>query len=152
MLLYKWSTEKDINHISDMLQQSHKTLHNKSKLYIKKLLFFTVILLLEPKELDFISIRTNRKHYVRHTTILIGHLKTKGKITYYTGVSIFDILDRLFFTVLTLFGVWYVSNSVLSGILLSIVVYIILLFLSTDKDYEKLNSVKKIINWNTCEQ
>jgi hypothetical protein len=152
MFLYKWSTKKDVNYVSKRLDCLHGKSLNKSRLYIKKFLLFTIVLLLEPKELDFISIRTNSKYYVRHTTILIGHLKTIGKFTYYAGVSIFDILDRLFFIILTLIGVWYVSNSFLSAAVLSIVVYGILFLLGKEKDCEKLILIKKIINWDTWEQ
>ena len=151
MVGYKWSTGKDVNYVNEKLEKSHKILQNKSRLYVEKILFFTIVVLLEPKELDFVSIRTNAKYYVRHTTILIGRLKTKEECTYYTGISIFDILDRLFFIILTLIGVWYVSNSILSGLVLSVFVYIVLFLLSKEKDCQKLNFIKKIINWDTWE-
>ena len=152
MLGYNWSTKKDVNSVHKMLELTHGTTIKERKLFVKKFFLFTILLFLEPKELDFVSMRTNTKHYVRHTTILIGFFKTKGEFTHFIGLSFFDILDRLFFVILTLLGVWYVSSSFLSGVVLSAFVYLILFLLAKEDDRQKLISIKNFINWDSQQQ
>lgn len=151
MKLYKWSTEKNKNHVEKMHTYLQGNSLNGSRLFVKKFFIFTLVVLLEPKSLDFVSMRTGEPHYIRRSIILIGCIKSVKNITYYTGFAIFDILDRLFYVLVTLIGVWYVSNNFLSGVILSIIVYTIVLFMVKEKDYDQLELIKKLLNWDDCE-
>lgn len=149
---YEWSTKKNKNYVEKMLTNSHGKLSNGSRLFVKKFFIFTLVILLEPKTLDFVSERTGQPYNIRRSTILIGCIKSIKNTTYYIGLAIFDILDRLFYILITLIGVWYVSNSFISGIILSFIIYLIVSFIVKEKDCEQLRSIKKILDWNNLDK
>lgn len=78
--------------------------------------------------------------YVKHNVVGIGYIDNNSS---FNGIAFFDLPMRIGIVLLICVGVWYASESIISGIVWSSVFYLLISFLSADYDDLLIRLMKK---------
>ena len=90
------------------------------------------------KEVSYSS-KAPAVQYKRHCVYGIGIINSNGE---YSGLAFFDPFTRILIFSIILFGVFYASLSIVSGVIFASLFYILILFLSSEDDDKLLCQCK----------
>ena len=148
MYLYNWKVNNSAEQSKTSLQNLPEKFSEYGKFIITQLLSFVLLLYIEPisREVEF---NRGTVHYVQHFTLCLCWVKQKKDVTMISGIALFDVLERLLFVALVFFGVLYVSESFIAGVCFALFFYVVILFISAERDKEVLKQLERMVVFGT---
>lgn len=143
MRLYNCNLE-NINENKLSYISNYKNVDNeKYKFYSKKLLKFYLFYYKEQPEKN-VSFNRGTIYFLHHSFLFICFLKQRNQSTFLSGIAFLDVLDKMVFVLLSFFGCSYIFENFISAIIISLLVYLFVSWLSVDDDKRTVRRFEKL--------
>lgn len=128
--------------LTDLNSQNSES--KKYRFYAKRLLNLYMFCYKECPEKKT-SFNRGTIYLLHHSVFYFGFLSQKDKNFSLNGIVFEDVFDKMFFVLLTFFGLWYVTGIILAAVAVSVLVYWLVSWISIEDDKKTLRRFEKLI-------
>ena len=145
MRLYENNLACAVDQIDKKLQNLRTIIPFGDKIIIKRLFALFMIIYIEPikKQTEF---NRGTVHYICPIMLSVGITKaSKGKVCMH-GIAFFDVISKILFSGPVFVGVALSFHSFVAGLVSSLIVYIVVAFISWEENCKTWQRFKSFLN------